>query len=168
MRLLLTMAILLGFASASSAQVAVRIGNVRVQIGDPLIVETPCFDLLLGGILKRKKARLAPTAPPVVPAPAPRNDPAPGDPPSVPEDATPAVPVMTVDQFAKTFKPTKAGTYEVTVQHTFTGKPVTLTLNLPDGSPRRIKASRLKLELDYGKRSNVVVRFYRNGTVRVK
>jgi hypothetical protein len=75
---------------------------------------------------------------------------------------------MTVKDFATTFKPLPSGaTYEVVFQHTFTGKPVKVSFTLPPGTPRKVTAGKLRLEFRYGIGRTVVIRFYRNGSVKV-
>jgi hypothetical protein len=102
----------------------------------------------------------------------------PGEPPPVPIDVVPVRPVppvmratrvLTVSEFASTFRPTRdGGRYQVIVQHPCTGCAVKVNFCLPAGCPRKIKASKHALEIRYGLCRAVVVRFLPDGTVRVR
>src|SRR5262249_48567454 len=114
------------------------------------------------------------------PAPVPAVPPVPEDDvPPVPESATPTLPVPgvvpakviptrppTPSEVVAAVKP-RAGSYEVDLLHPFTGKPVKVLFSLPEGAPKKVRVNKLKMEFDYGRRS-VLVRFYRDGSVRVR
>jgi hypothetical protein len=79
---------------------------------------------------------------------------------------TPARP-MTLQEFAFSFRPS-GGTYNVVVQHPFTGAPVRVTLALPPGTPavKLKRGLRHRVQFLYG-RKQVEIVFLRNGQVRV-
>ena len=55
------------------------------------------------------------------------------------------------------------------LKHPTTGKPVTVSFNLPPGTHPKIEApGRLRLEFRYDKGQPVVVRLFRNGNVVVR
>ncbi len=160
-------------APASGAQVEIRVPFVSVRVGQPTIIRAPFVRLVLPGRAYSTVATPKPTAV------------KPGDPPPVPVEELPSrmVPsvktaappplkatqsVMTVKEFASSFKPlSTGGQYKVMLRHTFTGEPVKVAFTLPPGTPKRVTAGKLRLEFRYGKGKPVVVRFYRNGTVQV-
>ena len=72
---------------------------------------------------------------------------------------------MTVDEFAKGFRPA-AGKYQVTLLHPRTNAPVTVAFTLPQGNPRVRVTNRL-IDFDYG-RQEVEIRFLLGGRVEVK
>jgi hypothetical protein len=76
------------------------------------------------------------------------------------------VPVPTPAEFVASFVPA-GGAYEVVLRHPFTGRPVAVRFTLPEGRPRKVRVSRLRIQFDYG-RKRVTVRFFRDGTVRVR
>jgi hypothetical protein len=176
---LLALAGIMGLAAEGRADVIVRAPFVCVQVGKPyppgprdLVVRTPFVTV--------RVARPVHLAPPPAPA-APQALPAqPGDPPPVPVDPPTQAPpppgaaagpeparALTVRDFASAFRPA-AGTHEVVLVHPRTGKPVPVTFTLPPGTPRKVRATRNALILNYGRREVVTIRFLRDGTVRVR
>jgi hypothetical protein len=164
---------------AARADVEIRVPYVYVRVGQPIIIRAPFVRLVLPG----------PSC--MVPRATPKSTVAvPGDPPPVPVEAVPnrlvppvqttptreaappaksAKEIMTIKEFASSFKPSPSGgKYEVVLQHPTTGKPVTVAFTLPPGSPKKITAGRLRLEIRYAKGRPVVVRFFRNGNVVVR
>lgn len=93
-----------------------------------------------------------PVYPPTIPLPVPS---------PVPQ---PAVVAMTVDEFARCFKPLP-GHYKVWLIHPKTCRPVEVCFTLPPGCPK-VEVGRRRLEFDYGKRE-VELHFRHNGTVDV-
>jgi hypothetical protein len=178
------LALLLGAAlvPAVRADFEIRVPFVHVRVGQPTIIRAPFVHLVLPGrsCLPRMTPRTAPQSTVILP----------GDPPPVPTEAVPdrvvppvqttltraAAPpakapatAMTLQEFASSFKPSEAGgKYEVVLKHPTTGKPVTVSFNLPPGTPKKITAGRLRLEIRYPKGRPVVVRFFRNGNVQVR
>jgi hypothetical protein len=156
-------------AAPARAQVAIRVPFVDVQVGPA------------GGVYVRAPGVVVnvPPGPVIVPAPRPvivPLRPAPEAPPPIPGEERVLVPpppppqpavvrALTPDQFASSFRP-KAGTYEVMLEHPFTGRPVNVRFTLPPGNPRVI-VRRLFVEFDYG-RFSVIIRFFRDGTVAVR
>jgi hypothetical protein len=159
---------LAGLTAPARAEVYVRVPFVTVQVGRPVgevYVRVPFVTV--------RVSRPVPAAPPAVPAAEPGAPFAPGDPPPVPlEPVTgPAVPVPavrapTVAEFAASFRPLP-GRYDVVVRHPATGLPVKVCFTLPPGSPRKVRVHRQKLEFVYP-RHTVVIRFLRDGSVRVR
>jgi hypothetical protein len=156
-------AVLLGSAGAARADVVIDVPFAHIRVGRPTVIRVPFVQITLpGGVCLRRAAapRLAPAGPPPVPQ---------GETLPVP-NATPAraAAPVSVQEFARTFKPSpEGGAYEVVLKHTFTGKPVPVAFTLPAGAPRRIVAGKLRLEFRYGIGKSVVVRFYRDGSVKV-
>jgi hypothetical protein len=176
------LALLLGavLVPAVRADFEIRVPFVHVRVGRPTIIRAPFVNLVLPG---RSVPRMIPrTAPPSTVV-------LPGDPPPVPTESVPdrlvppvqttltraaappvkAPAVMTIQEFASSFKPSESGgKYEVVLKHPTTGKPVTVSFNLPPGTPKKVTAGRLRLEIHYAKGRPVVVRFFRNGNVQVR
>ena len=71
---------------------------------------------------------------------------------------------MTVEEFARCFKPTP-GTHHVCIIHPVTCRPVEVCFTLPHGCPQ-VRVSRREIEFDYGRRE-VEIQFLRNGRVDV-
>jgi hypothetical protein len=76
-------------------------------------------------------------------------------------------PVMTVQEFAKTF-PAGPGRYEVVLLHPKTCKPVAVCFELPCGCLTKVSASKNSIKFEYRKQDDVVIRFKHNGSVSVK
>jgi hypothetical protein len=172
---------------AARADVVICVPYVKVAVGPVIEVRAPFVHIVIPRRARAAGADATGLAPPARPAPAavlpkPRSVPGRDDPPPVPKEeevrdarvqsvagarpaVTPARP-MTPAQFANSIKP-GGGTYEVVLEHPFTGAPVKVTLTLPPGTPRKVRVSRLRLQLDYG-RKVITVRFFRNGTVQVR
>jgi hypothetical protein len=164
---------------AARADFEIRVPFVHIRVGRPTIIQAPFVRLVLPGRS-------------CMPAVAPRSAVVlPGDPPPVPTETVPvrrvppvqttptreAAPpaakapaeVMTLKEFAASFKPSPSGgKYDVVIKHPTTGKPVTVSFTLPPGTPKRVTAGRLKLEFRYARGLPVVVRFFRNGNVVVR
>jgi len=124
----------------------VRAPFVRVAGGQGVWVRAPFVDIRVGGYV------------PVAPLPIERMEPV--------SPATPPLPVrvQTLDEFATSFRPA-AGNYEVTLQHSRTGTPVTVRFTLPAGEPK-IRVSRHEIDFDYG-REDVRIRCQIGGRIRV-
>jgi hypothetical protein len=76
---------------------------------------------------------------------------------------------MSIKDFASSFKaPREGGKQEVVLKHPSTGNPVTVSFNLPPGTPKKITAGRLRLEFHYARGRPVVIRFFRNGNAQVR
>jgi hypothetical protein len=180
--------VLIGLVAAppSRADFELRVPYVSVRVGQPTVIRVPFVTITLPGrlVCRRVVSRTSMPAPPparVLPAPAAT---LPGEPPpvstqsvparpvpSVPSDVPPpptaAAPVLTVKEFAASFKPQpEGGQYEAVLKHPYTGKPVKVSFTLPPGTPRRIMTSKPRLEFRYPRGRPVVVRFYRDGSVR--
>lgn len=112
-------------------------------------------------------SRLREPEAPVLPAPAPlpaeQTDNA-----VVPDDPTPPAPqaqaTMTLEQFAKAFRP-KAGSYEVDVLNPVTRQPAKVRFTLPEGTPQRVDTGANNLEFVYGPRQFVRIEFDRDGAL---
>jgi hypothetical protein len=178
------LAILLGAALVPGVRAAVeiRVPFVHIRVGRPTIIQAPFVRLVLPG-----RSCIADVTPRAAFKPTLLN---PDDPPPVPTEPVPSrlVPpvqttptkaaapptkaetqVMTLDEFASSFKPSPlGGKYEVVLKHPTTGKPVTVSFTLPAGTPKKISAGRLRLEFRYDRGRPVVVRFFRNGNVVVR
>lgn len=74
-------------------------------------------------------------------------------------------PVLTLDEFSRTFRPTP-GIHSVWLAHPKTNVPVFISFTLPPGIPKVNRGSR-HVEFDYGKKE-VEIRFLHNGSVRVE
>jgi hypothetical protein len=165
---LLALAGVAGLAGSARAQVVVRAPFVTVGVGPGVYVRAPFVTVNLpprSVVVRPVPAR--PALPPLGP---------PGNPPPVPVAELHTLPppparviarAPTPWEFASTFRPA-GGRYEVVLEHPFTHAPVKVCFTLPEGLPRKVRANRLKLEFDYGRRCCVTVRFYRNGTVVVR
>lgn len=156
----------------AQAQVIVQTPWSNVQVG-PLaqprvVVQTPWVTIMAGRTPPPPVGQ--PVAPPPVSAPTTDATYVPGAPPPVPLPIPVVPPVatrpLTLNAFAASFQP-KGGHYEVDIEHPVTGQPVHVSFTLPEGTPRRVKVHRLELEFDYG-RQDVVIRFPRDGSVRVR
>jgi hypothetical protein len=155
---------LAGAAKPASAQVSINAPFVQVRIGDGVYVRAPFVRVYVPTRPVRRarpvravpRQRVVPEGPPPVPVEELRTYPV------VPPVARP----MTPQQFAAAFEP-RPGAYEVVLEHPRTHRPVTVRFTLPEGAPRKVRANRLKLEFDYG-RYRVTIRFFHNGTVRVR
>jgi hypothetical protein len=152
-----------GSASPAQAQVVVRAPFVYAQAGGPgpVVVRAPFFSLVV-------QRRISPVVLPAPPAALPAAPVAPGDPPPVPVEppARAVTRAMTPSEFVAAFRPV-AGTQEVVLEHPFTRAPVTVRFDLPPGAPRKVRVNRRVLDFDYGRR-HVTIRFYRDGSVRVR
>jgi hypothetical protein len=178
------LAILLGAAvgPAARAAIEIRVPFVHIRVGRPTIIQAPFVRLVLPGrscaaeFTPRaafKPTLLNPGEPPLVPSepvpsrlvPPVQSTPA----KAAPRPAKVETQVMTLDEFATSFKPSpEGGKYDVVLKHPTTGKPITVSFNLPAGTPKKISAGRLRLEIRYDKGRPVVVRFLRNGQVVVR
>ena len=92
--------------------------------------------------------------------------------PVIPKPVTPRPrPVarpLTIHEFARTVKPLP-GRYEVLLCHPYTGKPVRVCFDLPQGCPKVIVRKKLfcyEIDFDYGK-FEIELNFSRRGRVRV-
>jgi hypothetical protein len=137
------------------AEVAVRAPFVNVRVGPGVYVRAPYVRL---DVPARPEAVPVPDEPPLPPRVLPV------EPELRPRKALLAVP--TPAEFVAAFVPA-GGNYEVVLRHPFTGLPVKVRFSLPPGKPRKVRASRLRIVFDYG-RKRVTIRFFRNGSVRVR
>jgi hypothetical protein len=178
------LAILLGAALAPAVHAGfeIRAPFVYIRIGRPIVIQAPFVRLVLPG---RSCAADLTARASFKPAPLMLDDPPPVPAESVPSRLVPPVKttatreaappakatgeVLTLKEFASSFKPSpEGGKYDVMLKHPTTGKPVTVSFTLPPGTPKKITAGRLRLELRYAKGRPVVVRFFRNGSVVVR
>ena len=140
-------------STAARADVFIRVPFVTVRVGNPgpVIVNPP----VTGPIVIGQPIDV----PPVVVQP----------PRIIVNEAPPPVVVATraptLDEFAKTFKP-QPGKYEVVIQHPVTCDPVKVCFTLPEGCPKKVHVRPREIDFDYG-RTDVSIRFIRNGSVRV-
>ncbi len=159
---ILALGALLALTSTVPAQVFIRVPFVTVQAGPGgAYVRTPFVTVDAGGRM------LPPSTVIVQPAPLPAPSPiviAPKQLETVPPPALVKVP--TLAEFATSFV-ARAGTHEVTVIHPVTGRPVTVSFTLPDGTPKKIDVKRREIDFDYG-RSSVTIRFMAGGKVSVR
>jgi hypothetical protein len=153
---------------------------VGVGVGPGVFVRTPHFKLFLPRRMAVRSApyRVLPPLPAARPEPEkvqPQGEPlpAPRAIPALPAQrvrlaAPPArpLPVLTPAEFVRSFVPAE-GHYDVMLRHPFTGKAVKVSFTLPPGKPRKVRVSRLRMQFVYG-RQRITVRFFRNGTVRVR
>jgi hypothetical protein len=158
---------LLGVASATYADVAIRVPFVRVYVGDGVNVRAPFVNIW---VPNSRPVYYVPSQPPVVMPPAregakPEQAPAPRpvDPNAPPAPVQETKP-MTLTQFANAFEP-RAGNYEVTVVNPVTGTPANVRFSLPEGSPRRVNVYARELEYYYGPRQYVRIQFDRDGAI---
>jgi hypothetical protein len=129
-----------------------------------------CLCLPVDAQVNRARKQLPPPMPPpgellpVPEAPPPHLVP-PVLPPAMPPGAT----VLTLDEFAKAFKPQSGRTtYEVVVVHPCTCRPVKVCFDLPC-CPRRVVCRKTEIVFRFGLcKKPVVVTFCRDGTVLVK
>jgi hypothetical protein len=84
----------------------------------------------------------------------------------VPLPTPPPARLLTHREFAETFKPAP-GTYDVTLLHPVTNKPVQFTFTLPPGQSYRVLSLPRQIIFDYGGRRDVSIRFVPDGRVRV-
>lgn len=167
------LAAILALAAPAAADVYVRVPFVRVHVGGGVHVRAPFVNLYVPStprVYVMPQAQPAPAfeapAPEALPEPkkTPRTQPKPVD--VNPDDAPPAPaepqPVLTLEQFAKSFQP-KAGNYEVTLLNPVTRAATTVRFTLPEGAPRRVNSSRNEIEFEYGARRYVRIRFDRDG-----
>jgi hypothetical protein len=137
-------------------RVYVRAPLVRVNVGDPPppVVVAPLPPPVFVAPPPPPPVIIAPPTPPpplvVQPAPAP---------------PVPVVRPMTLEEFARTFRPAP-GTYQVTLLHPRTGEPLTTTFTLPPGVPRVTVGLRF-VEFDYGQ-TRVSIVFPLVGGIRVR
>jgi hypothetical protein len=177
-RLLLALLLTVVLAPVGRADFEIRAPYVYLRVGQPTVIRVPYVNLVLPGPVTCRKA---PTVGVAVPVKASE----PGNPPPVPVDAAPLrlvppvqtaaapppaapAPVLSVQEFASSFKALpEGGNYEVMLKHPFTGEPVPVRFTLPKGTPKKVTAGKLRLEFRYGLFKTVVVRFYRDGKVKV-
>src|SRR5262245_1193591 len=171
MKLLLrgAVALLAGLALApmARADVVVRAPFVRVQVGPGIYVRAPFVRVAIPPRL--------PAWPSILPAPEVID---PGAPPAVPLTVAPApvplvdqtiVRAMTLNEFARTFKPDPdGGKYEVVLENPCTCTPVKVCFSLPCGYPKRIVARKSELVIRYGPLRAVVIQFNRDGSYKVR
>lgn len=82
--------------------------------------------------------------------------------------AVAASPVMTVDEFARSFQPLP-GTYEVTLLHPKTCCPVTVCFTIPPcHCVKKVKASKHSIRIEIEHRRDVVINFRHSGKVDVR
>jgi hypothetical protein len=111
--------------------------------------------------------QLAP-APLPVPAPGPQPAPTPVPVPvlNTPIDVAPppvqAANIMTLNQFAASFKP-RAGSFEVDLINPITKQPTKVRFTLPDGAPKRVIVDADEVEFRYGLFQFVRIGFTRDG-----
>ena len=96
---------------------------------------------------------------------APAQPPLPAFPPPVDFPAAALPPAVTLDEFARGFRP-MPGIHSIWLIHPKTNAPVFISFTLPPGVPKVHRSSR-HVEFDYGKKE-VEVRFLNNGSVRVE
>lgn len=88
---------------------------------------------------------------------------------AAPAATAPATAVMTLDEASKALAELKPGKYEVVLVHPHTCCPVKVCFELPCGC-YRIKCTKCfgtKLVFDYKKGDDVVLKFKKDGTVKV-
>ena len=96
--------------------------------------------------------------------PPPKRDDVPDQPDDAPPPAAGPAEAMTLEQFAKSFKP-KAGSYEVELLNPVTRQPDRVRFTLPEGAPRRVDTRRNEIEFNYGPRQFVRIEFDRDGAI---
>jgi hypothetical protein len=146
---LTALAVSLGIATASRADVFIHVPFVTVNVGDRGVFVKPP---LVGPIIVGQPIEVQPVLP------APRII---GETPPTPT----VVRVPTLDQFAASFKPAP-GRYEATVIHPVTGDPVKFSFTLPEGNLKAVHVRPREIDFEYA-RTEVSIRFIRNGSVRV-
>lgn len=164
--------VLIGPVATSPAQVAINVPYAQLRIGQPTVVQTPFVRLVAPG----RAPVVVPQGAPLLPPPAPLLDP--GAPPPVPLDVVPARPVPpvgslplrvpTLAEFVTSYRaaPT-GGHFEVVLLHPYTCQPVKVCFDLP-GCPKRVRAGKNQVDFRYGLCKVVSLRFYPDGTVRVR
>jgi hypothetical protein len=162
-------------AAPAVAQVRIRAPFVRVDVNGGVYVRAPFVNLYVPGspppIYVAPPPAFVPPAPtPVEPEP-PANvekprplPPAPGDGRDAPPPVVGKAGQLSVEDFAKSFKP-KAGNYEVEIVNPVTRQPTTVRFTLPEGTPRRVHVSAREIEFDYGPRRYVKIQFDGDGAV---
>ncbi|MFO0928379.1 MAG: hypothetical protein U0736_15285 [Gemmataceae bacterium] len=179
---------LTGSALTAQAQVSINLPFVQVRTGPATVVQTPFVRVVVPN-----RAPVVPVqAPaPLLPAPIVPGDP--GAPPPVPlEDTLPPQPVPpvggvvlpprpmappvvgsvlprvpTVAEFAAAFRSVPGGRVETVVLHPYTCQPVKVCFYLP-GCPKKVRATRAQVDFRYGLCKVVSVRFFPDGSVRVR
>jgi hypothetical protein len=175
-------------APTSRADVVVDTPPVRVQVGQSAVfVRAPFVRVMVG--------RASSPAPSYSYSriPAPKYDVS-GAPPSVPyspvppvtrsaeqqqqeqllpqpqqQQQTTVVQAMTLNEFARSFKPDcSGGKYEVVLVHPCTCKPVKVCFSLPPGNPKRIVVRKNQFVVRYGLCKVVTLQFNRDGSVSVR
>jgi hypothetical protein len=155
------LAIWIGWATPTRAEVVVRVPFVSLWVGTPgcygvrgVHVHAPFVDVRVG---KTRPVLLRPTA-------TRKKNP-------FKREESPLEPVrvenrpQTVDEFARTFKPAP-GSYEVPLIHPVTKAAVNVRFTLPEGTPKKVRVRRRELFFNYG-RHWVRIRFVAGGDVRV-
>ncbi len=166
-------------ATAASAQVYVRAPFVRVQTGPGLFVQAPFVTIAVPPaplyVLPPPSIYVPPAANPAPPIqilpqpalapppqpllnapPAPAVQPLPAQPPVV------QVKVMTLNQFAGSFKP-RAGTFEVDLLNPVTKQPTKVRFTLPAGTPKRVIVDDDEVVFRYGLFQFVRISFTASG-----
>ncbi len=183
----LMLAALLAAPAAARADVIIRVPFVYVEVGPAVVVRAPFVTV----VVPRTPRIPAPPMPPILP-PARPVPPVDDGVPPVPdvdriETRTPP-PVagtrtsltkppadragreeprgVTPAAFVNRAKAFEAGKYEVVFEHPYTGKPVKVEFELPV-RPRRVNASRDRVEFRWGLLRGLNIEFLRDGGVRV-
>ena len=152
-------------------RVFVKVPGVRVNVGDPpppvVVTQPPPVVVTPYPPPPPPPVVVTPYPPPavVVPQPPPPVVVQPPPPPAVVVTPAPAVRAVTLEEFARTFRPAP-GTWQVTLIHPRTGAALPVTFTLPPGVPRVIVGPRA-VEFDYG-RSRVVIAVTITGGFRVR
>ena len=142
---------LLGWTSASPAQVNVRAPFVRVEVGGPgVYVRAPFVNLFI------------PAPPPV----APQGELIPKVPAVVPEGANNGqARAISIQDFAESFE-AKPGMYEAVLLNPVNLAPTSVRFTLPEGKPQ-VLVFRRALEFFYGPGHYVRIQFDRQGAAVV-
>ncbi len=187
---ILTLAILGLTADVSRADVVLQIGGFGLRIG----CNTPnCIQIAIPTRTRKVMTTPVPAPAPGLPVAPPPGlpleiaPPASGVPQVVPQalpgpaltpsvspapSATIVTPAplarpLSVREFASVFKPV-CGSHQVMLVHPFTGCPVQVCFNLPNGCPKVKVHFRRELEFNYGRQGNVEIHFDRSGRTWVE
>lgn len=168
---------------AAFAQVYVRAPFVRVQTGPGVFVQAPFVNVAVPPaapvyVVPPPSMYIPPTPgaapaieilpqPAVAPAPVPVLNPPPAPtvaqpPPPPPVPVQVQAQVMTLDQFAASFKP-RAGTFDADLINPITKQPTRVRFTLPAGTPKRVIVNRDEVEFRYGLFQFVRIEFTANG-----
>lgn len=168
--LLPALAAFAGLTSSARAQVTIQVPFVTVQTGNGgVYVRAPFVNLQIPRSIIVAQPVETPPPPERLGEPIPVPLPKPGQ-----TDFSVPVPVLrptvarpqTHREFVETFKPAP-GSYEVTLLHPITEKPVLVSFTLPAGQARNVRSWPRQINFDYGGRRDITIRFLADGSVRV-